>query len=156
MPEQQRAQHAIPPTTVPRPPTGAGNPVVAYSRRIAELEAALYAIMRVTDPGDLRSVEAREAWESVTPARKIAREALGLPLTGNPLGTAPTAGEALDAERRGQCAHHGARYFDPDVRASRCAACDQVMPGPPLNKCTCDNGGGLPLTRHQDQCEIWR
>lgn len=82
MGEQQRAQHAIPPTTVPRPPTGAGNPVVAYSRRIAELEAALYAIMRVTDPGDVRIRSGLLAWEQITPARKIAREALGLPLGG--------------------------------------------------------------------------
>jgi hypothetical protein len=51
--------------------------------RIANLEAALYAIMRVTDPGDLRSVEAREAWERMVPARRIAREALGLPIGGN-------------------------------------------------------------------------
>lgn len=50
--------------------------------RVIELETALHAIMRVTDPGDVRSRAAREAWESVTPARKIAREALGEPIGG--------------------------------------------------------------------------
>lgn len=63
--------------------------------RAAELEAALHAIMRVTDPGDLRSREAREAWEAVTPARRIAREVLGLEIGGH--ATPP------DAERRGDC-----------------------------------------------------
>jgi len=61
--------------------------------RVAELEAALHAIMRVTDPGDLRSREAREAWEAVTPARRIAREVLGLEIGGH--------GAPPDAERRG-------------------------------------------------------
>lgn len=45
----------------------------------ARFRAALEQIMRVTDPGDLRSEEALAAWEDVTPARRIAREALGLP-----------------------------------------------------------------------------
>ena len=47
-----------------------------------ELEAALHAIMRVTDPGDVRTQGARMAWEQATPARRIAREALRLPLGG--------------------------------------------------------------------------
>lgn len=51
-------------------------------RRVIELETALHAIMRVTDPGDLRTAFAREAAEMVLPARRIAREALGLPLGG--------------------------------------------------------------------------
>jgi hypothetical protein len=55
----------------------------AAEARVAELEAALYAILRVTDGGDHRTEVGREAWESVTPARKIAREVLGLPLMGN-------------------------------------------------------------------------
>jgi hypothetical protein len=54
----------------------------AAEARVAELEAAFWAVMRVTDPGDLRSRAAREAWESVTPARKIARESLHLPIGG--------------------------------------------------------------------------
>lgn len=76
--------------------------------RIAELEAALYAIMRVTDPGDVRTQVGRERWEASAPARRIARETLGLPLMGNPLDDAPgpprvVAGDQLDAERRGEC-----------------------------------------------------
>jgi hypothetical protein len=50
--------------------------------RVAELEAALHAIMRVTDPGDVRVRLGLQAWENITPARKIAREALGIPLGG--------------------------------------------------------------------------
>lgn len=50
--------------------------------RVAELEAALFAIMRVTDPGDIRSRTGRIHQELAVPARKIAREALGLPLGG--------------------------------------------------------------------------
>jgi hypothetical protein len=38
--------------------------------------------MRVTDPGDVRVRSALLAWEGITPARRIAREALGLPLGG--------------------------------------------------------------------------
>ena len=49
----------------------------------ARFRFALEKIMRKTDPGDLRSVEAREAWERMLPARRIAREALGLPIGGN-------------------------------------------------------------------------
>ncbi len=55
----------------------------ALQSRVLELEAALYAIMRVTDPGDLRTREARQAWEDITPARKIAREALKIGLLEN-------------------------------------------------------------------------
>lgn len=51
-------------------------------RRAAELEAALREIMRVTDPGDIRVRSGLLAWEHITPARRIAREALGLPLGG--------------------------------------------------------------------------
>lgn len=54
----------------------------AAEARVQELEAALWAIWRMTDPGDLRTREAREAWEQMTPARRIAREALGLDLGG--------------------------------------------------------------------------
>jgi hypothetical protein len=43
---------------------------------------ALDKIMRVTDPGDVRSRVGREAWELSTPGRRIAREALGLPIGG--------------------------------------------------------------------------
>lgn len=43
---------------------------------------ALTEIMRVTDPGDVRSQAGREAWELVNPARRLAREALGLPIGG--------------------------------------------------------------------------
>jgi hypothetical protein len=56
----------------------------AAEARVAELEAALYAIMRVTDPGDLRSPASRVDWETVHPARRIAREALGIPLMASP------------------------------------------------------------------------
>jgi hypothetical protein len=54
----------------------------ATAKRVNELEAALHAIMRVTDPGDVRIRLGLLAWENITPARKIAREALGLPLGG--------------------------------------------------------------------------
>lgn len=59
----------------------AGRPSVTRVR-VLQLEAALYAILRVTDPGDVRSRAGREEWERVTPARKIAREALGEPIGG--------------------------------------------------------------------------
>ena len=52
------------------------------ARRVIELETALHAIMRVTDPGDVRIRLGLQAWEHINPARKIAREALGIPLGG--------------------------------------------------------------------------
>lgn len=52
-------------------------------RRVAELEQALREVMRVTDPGDIRVRGTLAYWESrIHPARRIAREALGLPLGG--------------------------------------------------------------------------
>jgi hypothetical protein len=54
----------------------------ATAKRVNELEAALQAIMRVTDPGDVRTRLGLQAWENINPARRIAREALGLPLGG--------------------------------------------------------------------------
>ena len=50
--------------------------------RVIELETALREIMRVTDPGDIRVRLGLQSWENITPARKIAREALGIPLGG--------------------------------------------------------------------------
>jgi hypothetical protein len=97
--------------------------------RVMQLEAALWAIMRVTDGGDLRAEASRRAWEAITPARRIAREALGLPLMGGAAEAgspryspralaqiraegphtdqerAAVAGERLDAERRGEHTH---------------------------------------------------
>jgi hypothetical protein len=82
----------------------------------ARFRFALEKIMRVTDPGDLRSVEARQAWEVATPARRIAREALGLPLGGS--GVRVVTGDQLDAERRGQPLRHPAEVFHK--RGLRC------------------------------------
>lgn len=57
-------------------------PKSTSSRRVIELEAALHAILRVTDPGDVRIRLGLQAWENINPARKIAREALGIKLGG--------------------------------------------------------------------------
>lgn len=67
--------------TVARKPAAAPRWRAAEARAM-ELEAAMHAIMRVTDPGDVRIRLGLLAWENITPARKIAREALGLPLGG--------------------------------------------------------------------------
>lgn len=63
-----------------RPETATKIMVIEVPPGEARYRAALEHIMRATDPGDLRSEEALTAWEDVTPARRIAREALGLPL----------------------------------------------------------------------------
>ena len=52
------------------------------ARRVIELETALHAIMRVTDPGDVRVRSGLQAWENINPARRIASEALGIALGG--------------------------------------------------------------------------
>lgn len=88
MGEQWTAQNVVLPEAQPCPPLPPTRKQAATARwraaeaRVAELEAALFAIMRVTDPGDVRTLAGRVAWETLTPARKIAREALGLPLGG--------------------------------------------------------------------------
>lgn len=108
--------------------------------RIAELEAALYAIMRVTDPGDLRSVEARQAWETANPPRRIAREALGLPIGGT--GVMVATGEQLDAERRGD-------VYDPCrgcVHAAHELTCLAVIDPPRAQRCGCRTRKSESLT----------
>jgi hypothetical protein len=79
----------------------AGNygPVTVIALPVGPLVAALREIMRVTDPGDVRSTSGRQVVEQMYPARRIAREALGLPFDGP--GVRVVTGDQLDAERRG-------------------------------------------------------
>lgn len=66
----------------PRGPKPRRHRACGAEARVLELEAAMHAIMRVTDPGDIRVRLGLLAWEHLTPARKIARESLGLKLGG--------------------------------------------------------------------------
>jgi hypothetical protein len=97
-----------------KPAAGMRSPGV-HQARIVHLESALWAIMRVTDGGDLRTEASRRVWELITPARRIAREALGLPLMGGePSGRDRHPGGAVTDTRCPTC--HRTDFHASDCR----------------------------------------
>lgn len=77
-----------------------------------------------------KSIECREQAEALPPPGHPAREALDNPSPREALVERParpaSSGDQLDAERRGECAHHGVWYQD-DQGLDRCSGCDAIV-----------------------------